>query len=262
MEGSGTEEQSPVSLVRSEFDDIWDRVDEIGESDWNAIRESNVRLTVAKLSASLSGFSTRQQAGEPVNSMRKRKSEEVKAADEGEVVFAFEDPVNFTVKHPLQHKWTLWYDSQQKKATQTNWHDNLKKLITIETVEDFWGVYNNVIKASQLVPGSNFHFFKQGVQPMWEDPFNAKGGKWVLQVTKARKKDLDSLWLSTVLACVGEHFEDSDEICGAVVSVRRHADRISLWTKSTTSDNCNRIGYDLRLSVAEFVENPGRNRSV
>ncbi|KAI8848369.1 translation initiation factor eIF 4e-like domain-containing protein [Chytridium lagenaria] len=167
---------------------------------------------------------------------------ETKTEDEVAVVLAVNDPVNFTVKHPLQHKWTLWYDSQQKKATQSNWHDNLKNLITVETVEDFWGVYNNVIKATQLVAGSNFHFFKAGVQPMWEDPFNAKGGKWVTQVHKNKKKELDSLWMNTILACIGEVFDDSEEVCGAVVSVRRHADRISLWTKSTKEEPCQRIG--------------------
>ncbi|KAJ3198870.1 hypothetical protein HDU67_003247, partial [Dinochytrium kinnereticum] len=159
------------------------------------------------------------------------KSEQEDASNA--VVFAFKDPVNFTVKHPLQHKWTLWYDSQQKKATQSNWHDNLKNLITIETVEDFWGVYNNVIKATQLVAGSNFHFFKQGIQPMWEDPSNAKGGKWVAPVPKGKKKELDNLWLNSILACVGEAFDDSEEICGAVVSVRRMQDRLSLWVKTT-----------------------------
>jgi translation initiation factor 4E len=46
--------------------------------------------------------------------------------------------------------------------------------------------------------GSNYHLFKEGVQPMWEDPQNAKGGKWVTQVAKAKKKELDSYWLNTV----------------------------------------------------------------
>ncbi|KAJ3107966.1 hypothetical protein HDU97_002546 [Phlyctochytrium planicorne] len=159
-----------------------------------------------------------------------------------DVVFAFEDPVNFNVKHQLQNKWTLWYDSQPKKATQASWHDHLKNLITINTVEDFWGVYNNVIKANQLVAGSNFHFFKEGVQPMWEDPFNAKGGKWVAQISKPKKKELDTYWLNTLLTIIGEGFEDSIEVCGAVVSVRRHQDRISLWTKSRDPGPCQRIG--------------------
>ncbi|KAJ3332365.1 hypothetical protein HDU76_000466 [Blyttiomyces sp. JEL0837] len=166
-------------------------------------------------------------------------------------LMVLEDPINFNVKHPLQNKWTLWYDAQQKKATQANWHDNLKNLITVDTVEDFRGVYNNVLKASQLAAGSNYHLFKHGVQPMWEDPENANGGKWVAQIPKAKKqKDLDTLWLNTVLICIGEGFEHSEEICGAVVSVRRHADRISLWTKTVNNAKvCTSIGTEWKKAL-------------
>ncbi|KAI9336220.1 translation initiation factor eIF 4e-like domain-containing protein [Zopfochytrium polystomum] len=162
--------------------------------------------------------------------------ENVAAEIESRLVTVIEDPINFTIKHALHRRWTLWFDAQVKKATQANWHDNLKKVVTISTVEDFWGVYNNIIKASQIAFGSNYHLFKEGVQPMWEDPANANGGKWVAQIQKAQKRDLDQLWLNTMLACIGEMFEDSSEVCGAVVSVRRHADRLSLWTASYKSE--------------------------
>ena len=52
---------------------------------------------------------------------------------------AFDDPKNFNVKHPLQNKWTLWFDNPQKKSTAASWSDNLKQVITVDTVEDFWG---------------------------------------------------------------------------------------------------------------------------
>ncbi|KAJ3415526.1 NADPH-dependent diflavin oxidoreductase 1 [Chytridiales sp. JEL 0842] len=176
------------------------------------------------------------------------KKEKIMANDQEETtgeqqVVALTDPINFNIKHPLQHRWTLWFDSQQKKATQANWHDNLKSLITFATVEDFWGVYNNVIKATQMPAGSNYHLFKEGIRPMWEDKANAEGGKWVTQVAKPKKKELDNYWLNTILVCIGESFEHSGEICGAVVSVRRHADRLSLWTKSVNNEAvCTKIG--------------------
>jgi translation initiation factor 4E len=49
-----------------------------------------------------------------------------------------------------------------------------------------------------------------------------------------------------LLALIGEAFDDSDEICGAVVSVRKGSDRISVWTKSTSKDSTIRIGKKLR----------------
>lgn len=48
------------------------------------------------------------------------------------------------------------------------------------------------------------------------------------------------------MAIIGEGFDDSDEICGAVVSVRKGADRISLWTRSTAQEPTVRIGKKLR----------------
>ncbi|KAJ1552605.1 hypothetical protein HK405_010685 [Cladochytrium tenue] len=174
------------------------------------------------------------------------------------LVTVIEDPINFTVKHALQRRWTLWFDSQAKKATQANWHDNLKKLVTFDTVEDFWGVYNHVLKASQLAHGSNFHLFKEGVRPMWEDPANEKGGKWVLQIVRGNKKktDLDTLWLNTMLACIGEMYEFSEDVCGAVVSVRRHADRLSLWTADySNSERAEKTGayWKQILEVSESI---------
>ena len=108
-------------------------------------------------------------------------------------------------------------------------------------------MYNHVSKANELALGSNFHFFKQGVRPEWEDSQNEKGGRWVIMIPKTRHGDLDEIWLNTLLACIGEAFEqDGEEICGAVVSVRRGQDRIALWTRTISKEPCLRIGKKLR----------------
>lgn len=60
---------------------------------------------------------------------------------------------------------------------------------------------NNVMKASKLSSGSNYHVFKEGVQPMWEDSQNRKGGKWVMNVNKKDGDQLDQLWLNVVSTC-------------------------------------------------------------
>lgn len=60
-------------------------------------------------------------------------------------------------------------------------------------------LYNNVMPASQLEHGSNYHLFKVGIEPKWEDPANGRGGQWVLTLSnKQRKEKLDKLWLYTV----------------------------------------------------------------
>lgn len=51
----------------------------------------------------------------------------------------FHDPKNYNVKHPLQNTWTLWFDNPGKKANAASWSANLKEIVNVDTVEDFWG---------------------------------------------------------------------------------------------------------------------------
>ncbi|TPX34227.1 hypothetical protein SmJEL517_g03144 [Synchytrium microbalum] len=164
-----------------------------------------------------------------------------------DIITVFDDPINFTHKHPLQHKWCVWFDSAQGKQNQKNWMDNLKNLVTFDSVEDFWGIMNHIMKASALPAGSNYHVFKEGIQPMWEDPQNKKGGKWVVSITKKHRGQMDTWWLNTLMGMIGEAFEDGAEIMGAVVSARRSYDRISLWTKTgAIQDVQERIGKQFK----------------
>ncbi|CAG8451600.1 13188_t:CDS:2 [Acaulospora colombiana] len=170
---------------------------------------------------------------------------------DSEMRTVFSDPVNFNVKHPLYNQWTLWFDNPGKKASSTNWSQNLKNLITFDSVEEFWGVYNNVVKASELNSGSNYHLFKSGIKPMWEDPVNENGGKWVIQFPRNKTgEDINNLWLYTMLACIGESFDYPDEICGAVVSVRKIFYRISLWTRTSNDrEVCETLGRQLKATL-------------
>lgn len=53
-----------------------------------------------------------------------------------------------------------------------------------------------MFKPSKLPANADFHLFKTGVEPKWEDPECANGGKW--SVTVSRKPQLDTMWLETV----------------------------------------------------------------
>ncbi|KAJ6233694.1 eukaryotic translation initiation factor 4e related [Anaeramoeba flamelloides] len=133
-------------------------------------------------------------------------------------------------KHPLQNKWTMWVDGY---SGSRNWGEDMKKILDFETVEDFWGMFNNLVSVSKLKNGTNFHLFKYGIKPEWEDSGNISGGKWNLRINRSVSK-LEDLWLDTVLSLIGERFEPKEEICGAVVSIRNSGDRIALWTKTAS----------------------------
>jgi len=105
--------------------------------------------------------------------------------------------------------------------------------------------------------GSNYHLFKHGIEPKWEDTANTKGGKWQLSIKKNQKDTLATHWLHTVLAVIGSHFEDSEEIMGCVVSVRKNGDRIALWTRDASNEEtCLRIGRQFRdaLGLTQTID--------
>ena len=134
--------------------------------------------------------------------------------DGDEIRTVFQDPVKFNVKHPLYNVWTLWFDnpghkgSGSAKERRETWGANLHKVVDLQSVEEFWGLYNNIVPPSLLPQSANYYLFKQGIQPAWEDPANGGGGKWSLQLPREKHRNqIDKLWLYTMLSAIGEMLE-------------------------------------------------------
>ncbi|KAK8850657.1 hypothetical protein IAR55_004577 [Kwoniella newhampshirensis] len=183
------------------------------------------------------------------------------ANDEKKVKTVFDDAHNFNVKHPLYSTWTLFFDSPQSKllpktpssapstpqVAHGGWMEDIRKVVAFDSVEEFWGLYNNIIPPSQLPGKANYYLFKDDIMPAWEDPKNKNGGKWSIQVPKEKSKGvIDRMWLYTMLAAIGETFEtpipgaddkeppvpkQSDLVTGVIVSSRPAFYRISIWTR-------------------------------
>lgn len=180
-----------------------------------------------------------------------------------EIRTVFNDPNTFNVKHPLYSPWTLWFDSPSTKGRATGsstpstavpptpsgasgWMDDIKKVISFESVEEFWGLFNNIVPPSQLPQKANYYLFKENIIPAWEDPANKDGGKWSIQLPKEKNRNnVDKMWLYTMLAAIGETFDpyltksnnETDEppptslITGVIVSTRPQFYRLSIWTR-------------------------------
>eukprot|EP00993_Chasmostoma_nieuportense_P004155 NODE_4840_length_733_cov_57.519802_g4678_i0.p1 GENE.NODE_4840_length_733_cov_57.519802_g4678_i0~~NODE_4840_length_733_cov_57.519802_g4678_i0.p1 ORF type:complete len:211 (-),score=74.51 NODE_4840_length_733_cov_57.519802_g4678_i0:99-686(-) len=156
-------------------------------------------------------------------------------------------------KHPLEHQWTIWYDSRRlhQQGNQADWFANLQKVAEFGTVEDFWSTYNHIKRPTDLEFGANYHLFKAGVKPMWEDELNRKGGKWVMTFQAREDQNrLDDMWELLVLSMIGEYLEEGtngDQICGAVLSRRKNGPRISVWTSDRENQTALKaIGTRLR----------------
>ena len=130
-------------------------------------------------------------------------------------------------KHPLAHRWTLWYYRNLSK----NWKENQRVVATVGTVEDFWAVLHHVEEASRLGQGCDYSLFKEGIFPDWEDPRNARGGRWMVPLDKSRRAELlDSYWLEVAMFLVGEGAgRHAAHLTGAVVNIRGKADKLGVW---------------------------------
>lgn len=60
-----------------------------------------------------------------------------------------------------------------------NYGQALRLVGQVGTVEQWWALYSHIIRLNDLPAHRDLHLFKKGIKPMWEDPANKKGGKWV-----------------------------------------------------------------------------------
>lgn len=160
----------------------------------------------------------------------------------------FDDKEEFTAKHPLNEKWTLWYTKPQTNSSE-NWHDLLKPVISFSSVEEFWGIYNSIPVANQLPLKSDYHLFKEGIRPEWEDEKNSKGGRWQYSFVNKREASgsINELWLRGLLAVIGETIQDDeDEVNGIVLNIKHKAYRICIWTKDCDEAKLRPVGERLK----------------
>lgn len=98
------------------------------------------------------------------------------------------------MKHPLQDRWCLWFLEYDRSKS---WEEMQNKVSTFDTVEDFWCLYDHIKNASELDDQNDYSVFKGNIRPMWEDPANNRGGRWILSAYKQRH-EIDNYWLNTV----------------------------------------------------------------
>ncbi|KAJ7576909.1 translation initiation factor eIF4e [Mycena floridula] len=158
--------------------------------------------------------------------------------------------------HPLRNTWVFWFRQQRSPGNKIiSYEEGIKKISAFSSVESFWPLWTHLAPPSALQPTTDYLLFHSGVRrPVWEDPLNLSGGKWIIRL---RKGVADRVWEDLVLAIIGDQFEScrpveegessgavagswedgSDpggypEICGCTISVRQSEDIVSLWNKT------------------------------
>jgi len=137
-------------------------------------------------------------------------------------------------KHPLANTWVFWWFRNDKSRT---WEQNQERIATVDTIEDFWQIYNYIEPASNLGSGCDYAVFKKGIQPDWEDFQNMSGGRWIINSDKTNRGDiLDSHWLEIIFILIGEHADEFAHMMnGAVINIRPKGDKLAVWLRDANN---------------------------
>ncbi|KAF2497137.1 IF4E-domain-containing protein [Lophium mytilinum] len=131
------------------------------------------------------------------------------------------------VPAPLKYTWVIWYRPPTPK--NADYEKSTKPMCKMGTAQEFWKVYAHLRRPSHLPTVSDYHFFKEGIRPVWEDEENKRGGKFIMRL---KKGVCDRYWEDLLLAMIGDQFAGAgEEVNGAVLSVRAQEDVFSIWTK-------------------------------
>ena len=137
-----------------------------------------------------------------------------------------------STEHELEDVWTFWYLRFEKNFS---WDHSQIEIGDCHTAEYFWGIFDKLLPLTEAHHGCNYSLFKKGIRPIWEDPMNRHGGRFVFTITKekrAYKEMADRMWLEFAMAVVGNILPDvSDQICGIIGGNRNNAIKIAVWTR-------------------------------
>lgn len=124
----------------------------------------------------------------------------------------------------LNDSWTLYFHDPDNDAWDLNSYQILK---TVSTAENWVSVDRAFNK---LWCGGMFFLMREHIQPMWEDPQNAKGGCFSFKVNKP---DVGEYWFQLGCKALGEVLakknDISDVICGISISPKRHYCILRVW---------------------------------
>lgn len=139
-------------------------------------------------------------------------------------------------------------EQQPIPAATSNYEHNIHPIATFYTIDQFWAIYGHLRRVHTFQSNVDYHLFREGIKPVWEDSANLRGGKWMVRL---RKGLATRLWEHLILGLLGRSFEQDPDtlgqengdvsakpssnaiVCGVVLSVRYQEDILSVWTSDS-----------------------------
>jgi translation initiation factor 4E len=107
-----------------------------------------------------------------------------------------------------------------------------------------------LIRPNDLSNANDYHFFRAGIKPMWEDAANKRGGKFSVRL---RKGFASLYWESLLFAVIGEQFGVGSELCGIGVSLRYNEDILSVWNATADDHLAKKQIYSVLCTIMPLV---------
>ena len=128
----------------------------------------------------------------------------------------------------LGDTWNVWYHHILNDWTLSGY----KKIYTINTIKDFWDIYNNINLIEEL---NNLHlyFMRDNVTPIWEDNNNKNGGAWSILVNSDNAFEL---WEKLSVDLVSETIFNNN-INGISINQKNNIFIIKIWNNNKNLKN-------------------------
>lgn len=147
----------------------------------------------------------------------------------------------------LPYKLVVWCHDIHSKDWSINGY---AKLCTINTVSEFWRLFNNLDKLGYKM--NNFFMMKDGTDPTWEHINNRDGG------VCSFRTDIDHALqiyedMCTRMIC-GQLTDNMDDINGISLSPKNNWAILKIWNKDKNND--------LSKSLSEYILNTYKDLSI
>ena len=140
----------------------------------------------------------------------------------------------------------------RSRQNEQEFFEKIIKIADVKDMSEFWSVFQHLKKPNECSVGTDYHVFKQGIVPMWEDSNNKNGGKLSVLLTW---KFANVIWEETVFNFVKGYLPSFEYINGIVISNRPNFLVLSFWIK--TGNNI--IVEKIRNALSELLQTPSLN---
>lgn len=114
-------------------------------------------------------------------------------------------------------------------------------------------MYNHLNRIVDVPFSADYHLFRQGIKPVWEDEKNKGGGKLGIRIK--RQPVVVRYWESMVLGLIGEELDPGlGEICGVIASVRSSEVVLSIWNRNADDPE---VIAEIRERMKQILGLPG-----